>query len=448
MENPMSLLREEDVEALLGTLGDGVGPSPGRDEAAGRLRTVRRELAFLASVGFPLPSRLSVEEWVRLLTLRRRASRNRYLDWLGRQGGEGGGEGHHDDGGSGFDSILSAEEAETTTPVRLESSWFSSAAAADGLSDAEVEDRLSLLTSVAEDLRSSGRLLPLLPPKRERHLRELLRAATTDEGAAKALHYLACNRRAEEETDFVLRRARERHRELVTRFQAETRRRVEEEEGRIYYATFSNSIFLRLTKKRMARENRWRVVREFMPWGSPVVVDLSFLGASPPLGAGADGDNNSARLSRRTCSGLKTAVKMNATSRVPSALYFANYDAGAVKELTLLREVFPTDGYGTSSCEVIHIFRNLLKKRERDRLPGFFSSPGSIPVHIKESPGALSPFSFGVPLSGFSQRAWLRPVRRGAGGRVRRPHGPGRSGLRARGTEREPHRPDSGKSRG
>ncbi len=79
IQNPAEELQESDEEELLREVSEGLEPEVDVDR---RLRTLKRELVFLAYVGFPLPPSLTREQWRNLLCLERRASRNEYLDKL------------------------------------------------------------------------------------------------------------------------------------------------------------------------------------------------------------------------------------------------------------------------------------------------------------------------------------------------------------------------------
>ena len=62
-----------------------------------------------------------------------------------------------------------------------------------------------------------------------------------------------------------------------------------------------------------------------MPWGSPLVVDLSFLST----------ESIPTRMARSLFASIGTTARANVGSVVPSALHLTNYDGGSFVESTL-----------------------------------------------------------------------------------------------------------------
>ncbi len=82
------------------------------------------------------------------------------------------------------------------------------------------------------------------------------------------------------------------------------------------------------------RTLRWLAVREFMPWGTPIVVDLSFF---------LDKNNKqimTPQVVRRTRTSLNSAIRMNRTSLMPSALHLTNFDEETFRELSFVNADF------------------------------------------------------------------------------------------------------------
>ncbi len=233
IQNPAEELQESDEEELLREVSEGLEPEVDVDR---RLRTLKRELVFLAYVGFPLPPSLTREQWRNLLCLERRASRNEYLDKLSQSDSGGQDEdGFQDVLRREIDAIeldkigtgaLLKESSHSIFYIRsflclpaLESGfqekYYTEEILAEGLSSEEARRRLGLAGEVARAMLRAGRAVPLLPPPRAKDRRELLRLSVTEERAASLLNYLLSNRTKREREGLVVRRAKERQVSLL-----------------------------------------------------------------------------------------------------------------------------------------------------------------------------------------------------------------------------------------
>lgn len=115
-----------------------------------------------------------------------------------------------------------------------------------------------------------------------------------------------------------------------------------------------------------------------MPWGSPLVVDLSFF-----LDA-QNKDLMTRKVVGRIYKSLNKAIRMNRTSAVPSALHLTNFDRDTFQELSFMDDV----SFGESTRQVRCLLRAHSNRVFQSSIAYRYFSDGCS-VYVPESPGSV-----------------------------------------------------------
>ncbi len=218
-------------------------------------RQLDQEFNYLSQIHFPLPPRMSMAEWKRLLGLTSSLFRFQYLEELARRVEEEGDSEVKED--QFYEELLLQDklqiENNVLAPHALNVDSYTDEIAMEGISTTEASRRLAFVATVADRMVSAKRWLPPLPPERQRDRRELIREATSEQNAFKVLNFLSKNFMKTMVGNYVMERAKDTRKKTRKKMVLAKKKELEEDGGGLFYGAFTNSIMLRVNKCRMEK---------------------------------------------------------------------------------------------------------------------------------------------------------------------------------------------------
>lgn len=217
---------------------------------------------------FPLPTELTVDQWRTLLSFDDPVTRMYYLDnlrWTETK------EEKLEDLKVFTLEELHTMDRQNSSPIseQITEEMIEKACGVSG-DDEESRRRINLLLMVHEMQRQKGEKMPI-----SINLRDLENVAKEMKGERQILKYLDYMNIKElrKMSDFIQRRC------TLAKSEPAKAERLENisKEPHLYYGLGQNCILLRTADRTMDKVHNWNAIREFNDWGTPLVIDFSFL---------------------------------------------------------------------------------------------------------------------------------------------------------------------------
>lgn len=221
-----------------------------------KIKLLEEELAYMEKRRYPLPDSLSKEQWAILISFKDRETRTRYIDAIVTKKEE-----------KLLPELKALDEAITKKLVFDPKDFI-------GLShhpEHEVIYRVQVLEDTYNMMLQEGEMVPVTLSSKDRRI---LIDAYSPNKARKTLQYLAELRQIK-----VREIIKKRIRQKQGRDKKAERLKEQEVSDHLIYGLGQNIIFMRIDSRQISPIEDWRVMRELMPWGQPLIIDLQFMNA-------------------------------------------------------------------------------------------------------------------------------------------------------------------------
>jgi len=168
-------------------------------------------------------------------------------------------------------------------------------------------DKVDMLNNISQEMLMEGQLLPLVMT--DKHAKQLA-VCSSMTLAEKTLRYMGEIRSASA-GDFIRKRARQ----YASKAKKAEVKAARANMDHLIYGLGHNTIRIRLYDSHIENHDNWNAVREFMPWGQPLVIDLAFM------------KNMTFKQAKSMAfREIPHAVAHNRSAIQPFALHFTNFD--------------------------------------------------------------------------------------------------------------------------